>query len=72
MSERHKFRELNADLALERRRRVEAKKAELMAGMPLRELRQAMSVPQLPDADYRNFPDTREIFTESHGGHDDR
>lgn len=46
MSGRHEFQELTKDFTPERRRRVEAKKSELLAEMPLRELRQAMALTQ--------------------------
>lgn len=41
MSGRRPFSELTKDFAPERRRRIEAKKAELRAAMPLHELQQA-------------------------------
>ena len=59
MGGRHRFQGLIADFGPKRRRRVEAKKAELMAETPLRELRQAMAVIQLPDADHQDFRDIR-------------
>ena len=46
MSGRHQFQELTKDFAPERRRRIRVKKAELLAEMPLRELRQAMALTQ--------------------------
>ena len=51
MSGRHQFQELTKDFTPERRRRVDAKKAELLAEMPLRELRQAMALTQQDLAD---------------------
>ena len=51
MSGRHQFRELTRDFTPERRRRVDAKKAELAAEMPLRELRRAMDLTQQDLAD---------------------
>lgn len=51
MSGRRQFQELTKDFTPERRRRVEAKKAELLAEMPLRELRQAMALTQQDLAD---------------------
>ena len=59
MSGRHGFQGLIAGFGPERRRRVEAKKAELMAEMPLHDLRQAMAVIQLPDTDHQDFRDIR-------------
>ena len=41
MSGHRPFSELTKDFTPERRRRIEAKKAELRAAMPLHELRQA-------------------------------
>ena len=46
MSGRHQFQELTKDFAPERRRWIQVKKAELLAEMPLRELRQAMALTQ--------------------------
>ena len=46
MSERRPFSELTKDFAPERRQRIEAKKAELRAAMPLHELRQAQVMTQ--------------------------
>ena len=46
MSGRHEFQELTKDFAPERRRRIQVKKAELLAEMPLHELRQAMALTQ--------------------------
>ena len=46
MSGRHAFDDLTKDLAPERRARVDARKAELRAAMPLHELRQARSLTQ--------------------------
>lgn len=51
MSGRHGFQELTGEFAPERRRRVDAKKAELTSEMPLRELRQAMALTQQDLAD---------------------
>jgi predicted transcriptional regulator len=51
MSGRHQFQELTRDFTPERRRRVDAKKAELSAEMALRELRQAMALTQQDLAD---------------------
>ena len=51
MSGRHRFQELTKDFTPGRRRRVDAKKAELTAEMPLRELRQAMALTQQDLAD---------------------
>ena len=72
MSGRHRFQGLIAGFGPERRRRVEAKKAELMVEMPLRELRQAMAIIRLSEADHQDFGDIRGVFMESHGDHDDR
>ncbi len=46
MSGRRPFTELTKDFSPERRARVEAKKAELRAAMPLHELRQARAMTQ--------------------------
>ena len=46
MSGRNLFSELTKDFAPERRARVEARKAELRAAMPLHELRQARAMTQ--------------------------
>ena len=46
MSGRHAFRDLTKGFTLERRARVEARKAELLAAMPLHELRQARAMTQ--------------------------
>ena len=51
MSGRHQFQELTRDFTPERRRRVDAKKAELTAEMALRELRRAMDLTQQDLAD---------------------
>ena len=51
MSGRHQFQELTRDFTPERRRRVDAKKAELAVEMALRELRQAMALTQQDLAD---------------------
>ena len=59
MSGRHRFQGLIRGFTPERRRRVEAKKAELMAEMPLHDLRQATALIQLPDADHQDFRDIR-------------
>ena len=59
MSGRHRFQGLIADFGPNRQRRVETKKAELMAETPLRELSQAMAVIQLPDVDHHDFRDTK-------------
>ena len=46
MSGRHAFNDLTKGFTLERRARVEAKKTELRAAMPLHELRQARAMTQ--------------------------
>ena len=46
MSRRHSFEDLTKNFTPERRARVDAKKAELRAAMPLYELRQARSLTQ--------------------------
>ena len=46
MSGRHPFRELTEGFSPERRRRIEAIKGELLAEMPLHELRRARSLTQ--------------------------
>ena len=46
MSGRHPFRELTKDFAPERRRRLDAMKQELLAEMPLHELRRARALTQ--------------------------
>ena len=46
MSGRHGFDELTKDFTPERRARVDARKAELRAAMPLHELRQARAMTQ--------------------------
>ena len=46
MSGRHIFCDLTKDFTPERRARVEARKAELQAAMPLHELRQARAMTQ--------------------------
>ena len=46
MSGRHLFDELTKDFTPDRRARVEARKAELRAAMPLHELRQARAMTQ--------------------------
>ena len=51
MSGRHQFQELTKDFTPERRQRVEAKKSEMLAEMPLRELRKAMALTQQELAD---------------------
>ncbi len=51
MSGRHQFQDLTEGFTPERRRKVEAKQAELLAEMPLRELRQAMALTQQDLAD---------------------
>ena len=51
MSGRHEFQDLIEGFTPERRRRVERKKDELTAEMPLRELRQAMALTQQDLAD---------------------
>ena len=51
MSGRHQFQELVEGFTPERRRRVDAKKAELAAEMPLRESRRAMALTQQNLAD---------------------
>ena len=43
MSGRHSYRELTEDFSPERRRRIEAIKEELLAEVPLHELRRARS-----------------------------
>ena len=64
MSGRHRFQDLTGGFATGRRRRVEAKQAELMAEMPLRDLRQATAIIQLPDADHQ---DHRAVRGNVHG-----
>ena len=51
MSGRHGFQELTRTFPPERRRRADAKKAELAAEMPLRELRRAMALTRQDLAD---------------------
>ena len=46
MSGRQAFDKLTKDFTLERRARVDARKAELRAAMPLHELRQARAMTQ--------------------------
>ena len=46
MSGRHPFGELTKDIAPERRRRISAMKQELLAEMPLHELRRARALTQ--------------------------
>lgn len=46
MSGRHPFSELTKDFTEERRRRIEAMKSDLMAEMPLHELRHARALTQ--------------------------
>ena len=46
MSGRHPFSELTKDFTPERRRRIEAMKSELLAEMPLHELRRARALTQ--------------------------
>ena len=46
MSARHPFQELTKDFTPERRRRIEAMKRELLAEMPLHELRRARALTQ--------------------------
>ena len=46
MSGRHPFSELTGDFAPERRRRIEAIKSDLLAEMPLHELRRARTLTQ--------------------------
>ena len=46
MSGRHPFRELTKDFTPERRRRIDGMKRELLAEMPLHELRQAFALTQ--------------------------
>lgn len=46
MSGRHSFQELTKDFSSERRQRIEAIKEELLAEMPLHELRRARSLTQ--------------------------
>ena len=62
MSERRPFGELTKDFTPERRQRIEAKKAELRAAMPLHELRQAQVMTQkvLGDTLVVNQPDNNE------------
>ena len=43
---RNSVRDLTGDFTPERRRRVEARKADLRAAMPLHELRRARTMPQ--------------------------
>lgn len=52
MSGRHQFKGLTKDFTPERRRRVDAKKVELRAEMPLHELRQALAKTQQDLADH--------------------
>ena len=47
MSGRHPFGELTADFGLERRRRIDAMKRDLLAEMPLHELRRARELTQV-------------------------
>ena len=46
MSGRHPFSELTEDFTPERRRRIDAEKAQLLAEMPLHELRRARELTQ--------------------------
>ena len=46
MSGRHPFRELTKDFTPERRQRIDAIKSELLAEMPLHELRRARALTQ--------------------------
>ena len=46
MSGRHPFKELTKDFTPERRQRIEAMKSELLAEMPLHELRRARALTQ--------------------------
>ena len=46
MSGRHPFRELTRDIAPERRRRIDEMKRELLAEMPLHELRRGRALTQ--------------------------
>ena len=54
MSGRHQFDELTKDFTPERRARVEDRKAELRAAMPLHELRQARAMTQKAVGDVLN------------------
>lgn len=51
MSGHRSFKELTKEFTPERRRRVDARKAELRASMPLHELRQALELTQKALAD---------------------
>ena len=54
MSGRHPFNELTKGFSKERRERIEAVKAELLAELPLHELRQALKITQKDLADQLN------------------
>ena len=54
MSGRHPFNELTKGFSKERRERIEAAKAELIAELPLHELRQALKITQKDLADQLN------------------
>ena len=54
MSGRHPFHDLTKDFTPERRARVEARKAEFRAAMPLNELRQARAMTQKAVGDVLN------------------
>ena len=54
MSGRHPFSELTKGFSKERRERIEAVKAELIAELPLHELRQALKITQKDLADQLN------------------
>ena len=54
MSGRHPFNELTKGFSKERRERIEAVKAELIAELPLHELRQALKITQKDLADQLN------------------
>ena len=54
MSGRHPFHDLTKDFTPERRARVEARKAEFRAAMPLHELRQARAMTQKVVGDVLN------------------
>ena len=54
MSGRHPFNELTKGFLKERRQRIDAAKAELIAELPLHELRQALKITQKDLADQLN------------------
>ena len=61
MGGRHLFDELTKDFTPERKERVEARKAELRAAMPLHELRQARGMTQKAVGESPVRPATRSI-----------